>query len=134
MKSIWMALLYGFLAWLIPFGVGFILFPIRLSNRPLFDTLMPLVVALCAVVGAVRYFRRVETAFIREGLRLGGLWFTMSLLLDVPTFLFGPIAMPFAEYLADIGLTYLLFPMITLGLAYARTPASACPPAFKTGA
>jgi len=42
----------------------------------------------------------------------------MSLLLDWPLFSYGPMAMSFGAYMGDIGLTYLIFPMITVTLGY----------------
>jgi hypothetical protein len=40
----------------------------------------------------------------------------MNLLLDAPLFSQGPMRMTLPNYLADIGLTYLMIPVITLGL------------------
>ncbi len=31
----------------------------------------------------------------------------------------GPMAMPFVEYMEDIGLTYLIYPVVTIGMGYA---------------
>ncbi len=40
-KSLPKALLFGFLLWLIPFLVAFLIFPIRLSTPALFESIMP---------------------------------------------------------------------------------------------
>ncbi len=43
MKSVKKALLFGFLLWVIPFVIAFLIFPIRNSDRPLFESIMPIV-------------------------------------------------------------------------------------------
>jgi hypothetical protein len=112
------ALLFGFLVWLIPFAVAFVIFPLKESWRPLFESIMPLVLTVAVVVCAGLYFRRVRTAYVKEGLLLGILWFLISVLIDLPLMLNPPINMTLAEYAADIGLTYLIIPVITLGMGY----------------
>ena len=47
----------GFLSWLFPLAVSFILFPLKRSNAPLFGTLMGLVVLLTGGALLTRYFR-----------------------------------------------------------------------------
>ena len=112
------AIFFGLLVWLIPFVVAFSIFSIRQSHRALFESIMPVMVALVVVVFGALYFRRVKTAFIREGLCLGLLWLAISVLIDVPLMISPPINMPLAEYLADVGLTYLMMPIITVGLGW----------------
>lgn len=120
MTSLRKALLYGVFVWLIPFGVAFVIFPLRESARPLFESIMPVAVAAAAVIFAVRYFRGVTGGFVREGLRLGLLWLLINVAIDAPLMLFGgPMFMTVAQYVADIGLTYLLIPVVTLGLGTA---------------
>jgi hypothetical protein len=112
MSSIRRALIFGFLSWLVPFLVSVWLFPVRQSNRPLFESIMPVVVAMCAAIFLNLYFRKVERRFLAEGAFLGVLWFAMSILFDQPLFLFGPMKMPFGAYMADIGVAYLIFPAV----------------------
>jgi len=109
------ALLYGFLAWLIPLLVAILIFPWRQAGSPLFETLMPIVLTLCGVFFSSRYFRRLKNGFRREGFLLGILWFVLCVGLDLPLFSAGPMKMPLADYMADVGLTYLIYPIITTG-------------------
>lgn len=118
MKLLKKALLYGFLVWLIPFVVAFTLFPVRTSQRALFESIMPVVLTLCAVFFSARYFRKIKGGFLNEGVFLGVIWFTISLGLDLLMFMWGPMKMSFADYMMDIGLTYLIFPTITVGFGY----------------
>jgi hypothetical protein len=128
MTSTRRALVYGLLVWLIPFAVAFAVFPLRASNRPLFESIMPVAVAAAVTGFAVRYFGGVTTAFAREGLRLGLLWLLISVAIDAPLMLFGgPMRMSVGDYVADIAVTYLVMPVITVGIgaALARRPGSA---------
>jgi hypothetical protein len=120
MESLRRALLSGLLVWLVPFVVAVLVFPIRESNRPLFESIMPVTVALVVSLFGLAYFVQVRGAGRREGLLLGILWMVISLLIDAPLMLFGgPMKMPPAGYAADIGLTYLIIPIVptALGLA-----------------
>lgn len=108
------ALVFGFLAWLVPFLISVCLFPVRQSNRPLFESIMPVVLAACAAILLNLYFRKVERRFLAEGALLGVLWLAMSILFDLPMFLFGPMKMPLGAYISDIGVAYLIFPAVCI--------------------
>lgn len=118
MKRAWTMILFGVLTWLIPFFVSILIFPIHDTERPLFESIMPLVVTLCAVVFSVLYLGKVTTSFLREGILIGMVWLVINLLIDLPLFSAGPMAMPLAEYIKDIGLTYLIIPAVTVGFGY----------------
>jgi hypothetical protein len=104
------AVLLGFLAWAIPFAFGFMLFPIKETNAPLFSTLMNLVVLLTAGALIRFYFRRRGPVFT-EVLCVGVLWFAMNLVFDYPMFAYGPMQMTPLAYYSEIGLGYLVFPI-----------------------
>ena len=113
------AVLLGFLVWLAAFVAAFLIFPLRESARPLFESIMPVVVTVATVVFAVIYFRRVREDYAREGTLLGALWFAMNVAIDLPLMLTGPIGMGLGEYVADIGVTYLIIPAVTVGIGVA---------------
>lgn len=111
--------LYGFLIWLIPFVVSILIFPFHQSNRPLFESIMPVAVTLCVVVFAILYFKTVSADFVREGVVIGAAWLIISLAIDLPLFLLeSPMKMSLPDYIADIGLTYLIMPTITVGMGW----------------
>ena len=118
MKSIKKALLYGFLVWLIPFITAFLIYPIHESNRVLFESIMPIVITICVVSFAYLYFKNVDKCFFKEGLLVGMIWFVMCIAIDLPMFMQGPMKMTFTNYIMDIGLTYLMIPIIIIGFAY----------------
>ncbi|MEK6615489.1 MAG: hypothetical protein AABZ32_05175 [Bacteroidota bacterium] len=118
MKSIKKTLLYGFLIWLIPFATAFLIFPIHESNRALFESIMPVVVTICVVFFANVYLRKSHENFLREGMLIGIIWLVMSFAIDLAMFMQGPMKMSFLDYVMDIGLTYLIMPIITIGFGY----------------
>ena len=118
MKNTRILLLYGFLLWLIPFVIAIGIFTVRESNRPLFESIMPVVLCLGAVVLSIAYFTRVENDLVRAGLIAGTVWLVMSVSLDLLLFMWGPMRMTLGAYMADIGLTYLIFPIVTTGMGW----------------
>ena len=119
-KAFW----FGVLVWLIPFVVAVGISPVRESWRALFESIMPVVVAITVVVFALLYFRKVEANFVRTGFAIGLLWLLISIGIDLPLMLSPPVEMSFVEYMADIGLTYVIIPTITIGIgtAFAASP------------
>jgi hypothetical protein len=115
MKSMKRALLYGFLLWLIPFIVGFLAFPLRETERPLFETIMAVTVTLAVVILSVLYFGKMDSGYFNEGIRIGILWFVISIVIDLLMFMWGPMKMSFRDYMFDIGFTYLIYPTVTVG-------------------
>jgi hypothetical protein len=111
--------LFGFLSWLVTFGVSLCLLFLKKGNERLFGTLMGLVLTTCTVLFALLYFSRIRTAFIREGVWLGVAFIISNILFDLPMFLAGPIQMPLLRYLKDIGLAYLSMLIITMGFGCA---------------
>jgi hypothetical protein len=108
---------FGFLIWLIPFLVSFVIFPLRNANRPLFESIMPVFLALTAMIISVLYFKKVEKESLKEGLIAGVLWFVLSLVIDLMLFLpASPMQMSFSDYMMDIGLTYLIILIIPIGI------------------
>lgn len=108
---------FGFLIWLIPFLVSFVIFPLRNTNRPLFESIMPVVLVLAVMIISVLYFKKIEKESLKEGLIAGVLWFVLSLVIDLMLFLpSSPMQMSFSDYMMDIGLTYLIILMIPIGI------------------
>lgn len=118
MKSMKRVVLYGFLIWLVVFAVAMLIYPFRSSNRPLFESIMPIALVACVTTFAVLYLQRVETRALREGILLGVVWFIVNLFIDQIMFSWGPMKMSFADYVADIGITYLLIPIIPTGIGF----------------
>jgi hypothetical protein len=110
--------LLGFFVWLIPFVVSVLIFPLRAMQRPLFESIMPVVIAIWTVFFAVIYLSGIKSDFLKEGILIGGAWFLMGIILDLLIFIDGPIKMPLWDYALDVPVTYLMIPTITTGFGY----------------
>ncbi len=80
-------MLFGFLIWLIPFVVSFFIFPLRSSSRPLFESIMPVVLTSAVVLFTVRYLSKINREFVKEGLFIGIVWLVISLVIDLILFM-----------------------------------------------
>jgi hypothetical protein len=118
MKLVKTVLTYGFLIWVIPFLAAMFLFSVHESNRPLFESIMSVVLAASIIFFTAKYFKKIEEKFFRESIFLGLTWLTISLVLDFPMFSIGPMKMNLSGYVSDIGLTYLMIPIIVIGIGY----------------
>ena len=110
---------FGILIWLIPFLVSFVVFPLKDSNRPLFESIMPVVLTITVVTFSILFFKRVDKEFMKEGFIVGIVWFTISIVIDL--FMFIPessMHMSLVDYIMDIGLTYLIILVIPVGFGY----------------
>ncbi len=114
------AFLYGFLVWLFVFGVAFVIFPIREMWRPLFESIMPVAITLATTAFSHLYLKDVTQRIIREAVIVGIIWFVINIVIDLPLMLTGPMKMPLVEYMADIGVTYLMIPAIVVSMGIAR--------------
>jgi hypothetical protein len=108
---------FGFLIWLMPFLVSFVIFSLKSSNRPLFESIMPVVLVLAVMTSSFLYFKKIEKDLLKEGILAGVLWFVLSLVIDLLLFLpASPMQMSFVDYMMDIGLTYLIIIIIPIGI------------------
>lgn len=110
------ALLYGFVIWLVPFAVA-IPFYSRdgelMVDILLFKTVMLLAGSLTGAVCLVRYFKLVNANLLREGVVIGLVWFTISLVLDL--IILVPLNdMALGTYFVEIGLRYLTIPIFAI--------------------
>ena len=111
-------ILFGFLMWLIPFIVSFPIFTLRESNRALFESIMPAVVTICVVFFTILHLRKTSAGFLKEGFIIGIVWYLICIVIDLFMFMWGPMKMTFGQYMADIGLTYVIIPTVTVGYGY----------------
>lgn len=124
MSSTIRLVLWGAAIWAVPFLLGMAIFAFVPTDSALFDTLMTLALGLAACVGSTAYLAKAPSPGMSAGVRAGLAWMFIALVLDAPFFLFGPqqMRMPVADYAGDIGLGYLLIPIIagSIGSALQR--------------
>lgn len=110
---------FGFLIWVIPFILSFPIVGLRETNRPLFESIMPVVLTLVVLMFSNLFFKKVDRDYFKEGLYAGGVWFMISIGIDLILFLpDSPMQMSFSSYMMDIGLTYVIIIMIPIAIGY----------------
>jgi hypothetical protein len=119
------ALGLGFLSWLAPFAVSVVIFPLKTSHPPLFDVVLSAVLTTMAATLGCAYLRRPGLGSFPAAAALGGLWMAVNIGLDLLLFTWGPMAMPPVKYLTDIGLSYVVYPIILGGL-YVASRSAGC--------
>lgn len=111
------SLRYGLLVWLVPFLVAFAAFPLKEHWRSLFESIMPVTLTLVVVFSTVRCLPQTGGLSWKQGLWLGFVWWVVSVMIDLPLMLNPPVSYTVVEYVADVGLTYMMIPVITVGMA-----------------
>jgi hypothetical protein len=120
MKAFYKALLYGAGVWAAAFITAMLIFPIHETERPLFESIMPVVLTASTVFFTAVYFSKLEINFLKEGIYLGIIWLIINIGIDMLMFSWGPMKMSFIDYIKDIGLTYILIPVITIGMGFSE--------------
>lgn len=104
--------LYGFFVWIITLAIAMVLFQVRNNDRIFFEAIMPVVLVANLAIFS-RLYLKGATFVKNEGFYLGIIWMALNIVLDLLVFSSGPMKMSLADYLKDIGVTYLIFPIIT---------------------
>ncbi len=122
MKQYAKTILYGFLLWATVFMVSFLIFPIKTSNPPFFETLISIILTGVTILYGHIYFKQ-EILSLKNCVKVGLVWAGVNLAIDLPLFLLdSPMKMEFGAYMTDIGLTYLMIPLILAVYANRREP------------
>jgi hypothetical protein len=113
----WKVWVFGFLSWLVPFVAAFAFYDASgtlVIAQPLFKSLMVVIGGMVGVGLLVLVFRQTG-ASVAAGLAIGVLWLAINLILDFLVLV--PMSgMGATDYLLDIGLRYLLLPIIAVGM------------------
>jgi EamA domain-containing membrane protein RarD len=117
-RSLKLVLALGIILWLIPFAISFIIFPLKSYDVQLFDSIMTIVTVFFAVFLGLYYFSKVSSGSATEGVVIGIIWLAISIIIDLFMFSWGPMAMSLDKYVMDIGLGYLVYPLVTMGMGY----------------
>lgn len=114
-------ILYGFLAWLIPFLASFFFYTKEgelTIDVFLFKSIMIVVGSISASILLVSYFKKINEAYLKEGIITGVIWFGLNILLDL-LILIPMSGLSIADYFTQIGIRYIVIPAmsITVGTA-----------------
>ena len=116
--------LYGFLAWLIPFVASFLFYSGKgklTIDVFFFKSIMIVVGSISAAFLLISYFRKINADYLKVGIIIGLTWFGMSILLDLLVLI--PMSgMSISDYFTQIGVRYIVIPAmtITVGAALAH--------------
>jgi hypothetical protein len=111
-------ILLGIVLWLVPFALSVALFGIHDTDRALFESLVTLTGITLAVFAAYLALRHEPRASMAQGALVGLAWAGISIAIDLPIFLFG-FHFQIADYIKDVALTYIAFPIIGAGIGRA---------------
>jgi hypothetical protein len=113
-------LFFGFLSWLIPFVVSFLFFKPGGELAVPYATFKSAIMVVGTITGCFllsRYFKLVDTEFVKNAIIVGVSWFAINIVLD--TLILIPIMKTtFAEYFMSIGLSYVSIPVISIAIGY----------------
>lgn len=107
--------LYGFFIWIITLAVSMVLYQVRNNDKTFFQTIITVVLVANLVIFSRLYLKNT-TGTKNEGLYLGLIWMVLNYVLDFFAFSSGPMKMSFVSYMKEIGVTYLIFPIITTAI------------------
>ena len=110
----------GFLSWLIPFAVSLLFFKPGgelVVPYGAFKSTMMVVGTLTGCYLLFRYFKLVDSDFIRNGIVVGMSWFAINIILDA-LILVPIMKTTFSDYFMTIGLSYLSIPAINIAMGY----------------
>ena len=79
---------------------------------------MAVAVALAVALSFIGFSRRTPHLSAGTGTVVGMIWLAIGVSIDLLMFMQGPMKMPLADYIKDIGVTYLMIPIITSSIAY----------------
>jgi len=121
-------LLFGFLAWLVPFVASFFFFDPNAGRMTIdvgfFKSIMVVFGVLVGTLLLVKYFDCVKKDYAKEGLVAGTVWAVMSWVLDFVV-LVPMMKVDTPAYFMSIGMLYLSMPIIAVGMGAAIENSSA---------
>lgn len=120
MKKAIKIILYGFLTWLIPFLISFFFYnkdAQLVIDIFLFKSIMIVLATAVGLLFLILYFRKITGNYLHEGIMVGLVWFAINILLDI-VILIPMSKMNISEYFAQIGLRYLIIPMMSIAMGY----------------
>ena len=108
---------FGILVWLIPFLLSGLFYGKDglMIDIFLFKTIMIVIGAVSGSILLIFYFKKIESAFVKEAAIAGTAWFAINILLDIVILL--PLSgMGISDYFTQIGLRYLVMPAMSLAI------------------
>lgn len=107
MKKI--GVIYGFLTWIIT--ITLILMSHN-SNPYIFNIILDIIITVLSLILGINYLKSFKRDFLKEALVFGILIFIINIVLD--QFYYNAVGLPMnlVEYMLNVGLIYLVYPII----------------------
>lgn len=113
-------LILGFLSWLIPFAVSFLFYKPGGELVVPYATFKSTIMLVGIISGCYllfRYFKFVESDYIKNAVIVGLSWFSINIILDT-VILIPLMKTNFGDYFMSIGLSYFSIPTISITMGY----------------
>lgn len=113
-------ILLGFLSWLIPFAVSLLFFKPGGELMVPYATFKSMIMVVGTISGCYlfyRYFKYVESEFVKNSVIVCLSWFAINIILDA-IILIPIMKTTFVEYFMSIGLSYISIPVISIAMGY----------------
>jgi hypothetical protein len=110
-------LLFGLFLWAAVFALSCIVFPVKQADPVFFETLITIILCVSTTLCGRVFFTKGKPS-LKSAIITGIVWLVVNIAIDSFMFGFGPMKRPFVDYLKDIGLTYLVIPVIVSIFAY----------------
>ncbi len=114
-------MLYGFLAWFIPFVASFFFYTREgelIIDIFLFKSIMIVIGSFSAAFLLVSYFKKINSDYFKEGIIVGLTWLGLNILSDLLVLI--PMSgMSIANYFTQIGIRYLAIPAMSVAVGTA---------------
>jgi hypothetical protein len=112
--------LLGIMTWMVPFLSAFFFLDKSgtLSiNIFLFKTIMILVGGMTGALAIIMYFKKLESAYFKQGFLTGIVWLFINIVMDLLVLI--PMSkMSYPDYFMQIGLRYLMIPIMAILVGY----------------
>lgn len=101
--------IYGFLTWIVT--ITLILMSHN-SNPYIFNIILDIIITVLSLILGITYLKSFREDFLKEALVFGILIFIINVVLD--QFYYNAVGLPmnFIEYMLNVGLIYLVYPII----------------------
>ncbi|HMT29036.1 MAG TPA: hypothetical protein PKD91_07140 [Bacteroidia bacterium] len=113
-------LLLGFLSWLIPFVISFLFYKPGGELVVPYGTFKATIMVAGTISGCYllfRYFKFIQTEFIKHAIIVGLSWFGINIFLDA-IILIPMMKTSFSEYFMTIGIGYIAIPAISITMGF----------------
>lgn len=110
--------IFGVLIWLVPFVVSFGFYNRErqlMIDETYFKSIMVVVLSAIIVLLSIYYFKSLKSNYIQQGLIAGLWWLVINLGLDA-VILLPSLKTNFGDYFMQIGIRYLMMPIIAIGI------------------